>query len=760
MQLPFSISVILLSFFLWANHASSEKYTYIVRMDKSSMPKAFLSHHSWYSSLLKSAKSVDPASLAADKSVAKLIYTYDHAFHGFSAVLSREELQILKKSGGFLSASVDNVVTPDTTHSVKFLGLNTAAGLWPASQYGKDVIIGIIDSGIWPESPSFKDDGMTDIPAGWKGICQESPDFNSSLCNKKLIGARYFDAGTREADPGREFTSARDTDGHGSHCASIAAGNFVDGVSFFGYAPGTARGVAPRARIAAYKSGSYESDTLAAIDQAVADGVHIISISLAYESSDLFQNPIAAATFGARGKGVVVCKSAGNSGPSIATMFGGGTPWEVVVASGTVDRWFAGTITLGNGETITGFTMFPARASVYNVPLIYNETVSPCNSAELLSQSFLTRIVVCNITDETVGFDSLMGYLSDSNVAAAIIISEDSSILRSNEFRFPGAVITPREAVKLINYATTSATPNATIEFQQTIIGAVPRAAPALSASSSRGPSQGYQEILKPDIMAPGVLILAAYSPLSNSRPRIGNNIFLSTDYSLESGTSMAAPHIAGVAALLKAAHPEWSPAAIQSAMMTTANHLDSTKQPIKDQAFDRVASPLGIGSGQVDPNRALDPGLIYDSSPQDLANLVCSMNYTREQIRAIIRSSYNCSNPSSDLNYPSFIALFNFDQRGLTLTKTFKRTVTNVGNGAATYRMKLEKPENATVRVSPTTLVFRKKYAKQSYSLSIRFTGDIDSTYRQGSLTWIEDTGKYTVRSPIVISGGVDNYG
>lgn len=735
-------------------------------MDKSSMPKAFSTHHFWYSSLLKSAKSVAQTSLdAADKSEPKLIYTYDHAFHGFSAVMSRDELQVLKKSGGFVSAYVDDVVTPDTTHSTKFLSLNTAAGIWPASQYGKDVIIGIIDTGIWPESQSFNDDGMTGVPAGWKGICQEGQEFNSSLCNKKLIGARYFNAGVRAAEPTVHISmnSARDEDGHGTHVASIAAGNYVDGVSFFGYAPGTARGVAPRARIAAYKtlwSGSYESDTLAGIDQAVADGVHIISISITYRRPDLFANPIAAATFGAREKGVVVCMSAGNRGPSIATLRAG-IPWAVVVASGTVDRWFAGIITLGNGKTITGWTTFPARALVRNLQLVYNHTLSACNSTELLRQSPYDSIVICNATreDESLPFFLLMDYLSNSDARAAIIISEDTSLLRSTSFEFPVSIITPIEAVDVIEYASNTAAPTATIEFQQTIIGAEPRAAPALSGSSSRGPGQSYEGILKPDIMAPGVLILAAYNPHKNG-PRIVNT-FLSSDYTLLSGTSMAAPHIAGVVALLKAARPEWSAAAIQSAMMTTANHLDNTKQPIKDMGFNsyRVASPLGIGSGQVDPNRALDPGLIYDATPQDFVNLVCSMNFTREETQTIIRSSYNCSTPSSDLNYPSFIALFSFDQRGMTLTKTFKRTVTNVGNGAATYRVKFEQPENATVRIWPQTLVFRKKYEKQSYSLRVRYRGDIGSPYRHGSLTWIEESGKYAVRSPIVVSPGVDNY-
>ncbi|KAI3460196.1 hypothetical protein Pfo_016859 [Paulownia fortunei] len=766
MELPNAVALILLSWFLLAqhvHHASAERSVYIVHMDKSFMPKAFSSHHYWYSSILNSVKSVGQTSLDGDKPEPKLIYTYDNAFHGFSVVVSKDELEALKKSPGFISAYADDVVTPDTTHSYKFLSLNTATGLWPASEYGKDVIIGVIDTGIWPESPSFKDDGMTEIPARWKGICQEGEEFNSSLCNKKIIGARYFNEGFRAENPdvAIPMNSARDVDGHGTHVASIAAGNYVDGVSFFGYAPGTARGVAPRARLAVYKvlwNGGVSSDILAGIDQAVADGVDILSISLGTRVINLYENPLSIASFGAREKGILVCLSAGNRGPSVRTIRSG-IPWAVVVASGTVDRWLAGTLTLGNGKTITGWSTFPARATVRNLPLIFNETLSACSSTELLAEAPSQSIIVCNLTIGNTDFDSAMSYLPQSNVRAAIIIAEDPSVFRFNSFPFPGVVISPAEAREVSNYASNGAAPTASIDFQQTVLGTQPRAAPALSDDSSRGPGLSYEGILKPDIMAPGVSILAAYYPHAIG-PRIGNNIFLSSYYTLLSGTSMACPHISGTAALLKAAHPEWSPAAIQSAMMTTANPLDNTNQPIKDMAFDSlVATPLGIGSGLVDPNRALDPGLIYDASPQDLVNLVCSMNFTREQTQTIIRSSYNCSSPSSDLNYPSFVAFFNFAERGMILTRKFQRTVTNVGDGAATYKAKLEIPENTTIRIRPQTLIFQKKYEKQSYFLTIRYRADIETQHRHGSLAWIEQTGKHTVRSPIMVSAGADNF-
>ncbi|KAL3634241.1 hypothetical protein CASFOL_021295 [Castilleja foliolosa] len=766
MKLPNSFTLFLLSCFLLATHndhfASAKRSSVIVHMDKSSMPKAYSSHHHWYSSILNSVKSEPESSLDTENTPPKLIYTFDHAFHGFSASVSKTELEVLKKSPGFLSAYNDEPVTPDTTHSTNFLSLNTATGLWPASSYGKDIIIGIIDTGIWPESPSFSDHGMTEVPSRWKGTCQSGQEFNSSLCNKKIIAARYFNKGFRSEAPDIPITmdSARDIDGHGTHVASIAAGNYVSNVSFFGYAPGTARGVAPRARIAVYKalwSGGVSSDILAAIDQAIADGVDIISASLSGRTIPLYENPLSIASFSAREKGILVALSAGNGGYSIRTIRSS-IPWAMVVASGTIDRWFAGTLTLGNGRTITGWTLFPARATIRNEPIVFNETLSPCNSSNLVSEAPSGSIIICNLTLDNTYFDSTMSYLTRSDARAAIIISEDFSSIRSTYFPFPGVIITPSEARILTNYISSSASPTATIDFQQTILGIGPRPAPQLSDTSSRGPGRNYELILKPDIMAPGVLILAAYNPHahSSSGPTIGQNIQLSSDYTLLSGTSMACPHISGVAALLKAAHPDWSPAVIQSAMMTTASTLDNTGNPITE--YDNlVAIPLGIGSGQVDPNRALDPGLVYDASVQDIANLVCSMNFTIEQTRSILKSSYNCSNPSADLNYPSFVSVFYSRDEGRNLTRRFRRTVTNVGNGAATYRARLEVPVNTTMRVRPETLVFRKKNEKLSYSVTIRFNANLDIQHRPGSVTWVEQNGKHTVRSPILVSAGAD---
>ncbi|XP_057507209.1 subtilisin-like protease SBT3 [Actinidia eriantha] len=731
---------------------SAERSTYIVHMDKSLMPKPFTGPHHWYSSAIDSIKSTNPTASIGQKSTAKLLYTYDSALHGFSAVLSEDELEDLKESPGFLSAYGDRQVTVDTTHTTDFLSLDPATGLWPASNYGRDVIIGVVDSGVWPESKSFDDRWMTEVPSRWKGKCEEGQEFNSSMCNLKLIGARYFNKGVRAAEPNITISmnSARDVDGHGTHTASTAAGNYVEGASFFGYAFGTARGVAPQARLAVYKvlwkEGRYASDVLAGMDQAVADGVDVISISMGFDFVPLHEDPIAIASFGAMEKGVFVSTSAGNR--AFRRPLHNGIPWVLTVAAGSVDRSFAGTLTLGNGVTIIGWTTFPASGFIKNLSLNYNKTISPCNSTELLSKAPY-GILICD------DYQTRFTVIDESDILAVITVGSEPKQFESNSFPFPGIIISPKDAPTVIKYASSSESATASIKFQQTILGKKP--APVVSTYTSRGPSPSYPGILKPDVMAPGSLILASWSPESYVT-NIGSNIGLTSEFNMISGTSMACPHASGIAALLKGAHPEWSPTAILSAMVTTANPLDNTLNPIQDLGLDSAtAMPTAMGAGHVDPNRALDPGLIYDATPQDYANLLCSMNITRNQILTITRSnSYSCSNPSSDLNYPSFIAFYHEFKEGVLVQK-FERTVTNVGPGATKYNVKVKAPKGSVITVSPKTLVFGKMHEKKNYTLTIRYNSHEEWVVSYGSITWVENNGNHTVRSPIYVSPMVE---
>ncbi|KAG5627539.1 hypothetical protein H5410_012757 [Solanum commersonii] len=761
--------LLLLSWFLFAHFfwlvVIAERSTYIVHLDKSLMPNMFASHHHWHSSTIESIKIENPALLNSHHPVPKLLYSYDNVFHGFSAVLSKDELEVLKESTGFISAYKDRSVEAHTTHTSEYLKLNPSSGLWPASGFGQDVVIGVLDSGVWPESASFRDDGMPEIPKKWKGICRPGMEFNTSLCNKKLIGANYFNKGLLASNPDVNISmnSARDTGGHGTHVASIAAGNFVKGASYFGYAPGTAKGVAPRARLAVYKfsfdEGNVASDLIAAMDQAVADGVDMICISYGWRFIPLYEDTIAIAAFGAMAKGVLVSASAGNLGPGMGSL-NNGVPWIFTVASGHTDRWFSGTLTLGNGLKILGWSLFPARAIIDDWPVIYNKTVSACDSAELLAQvpDAGRSIIICRKSADAEEVASQMRSVAEARLGAAIFISNDPAVLRSIEFPNPGVVITPKEGKQVLSYISTTPEPKASISFLETHLDLKP--APVVSASSARGPSRSYLRVSKPDILAPGVLILAAW-PSNTMAATISTNIELATDYLLESGTSMAAPHIAGIAALVKGAHPEWSPSAIRSAMMTTTNPLDNTQKPIRKSEDNKPATSLDMGAGHVDPNRALDPGLIYDTTPQDYVNLLCSLNFTEEQFKTIARSSanHNCSNPSSDINYPSFIAFFSLEGNFTFLKQKFRRTVTNVGNAAAKYRVKVKAPRNSKVSVSPQALVFEKKNQKLSYSLTIRYKDDAQQEVQSGSITWVEENGNHTVRSPIVISPEIETW-
>jgi len=283
------------------------------------MPKAFTSHELWHSSILETVNLKDTASESSTKPT-RLLYSYDNAFQGFSAVISEDELQVLEKLPGFVTAYTDKMVTLDTTHTFEFLGLNPESGLWPASHYGEDVIVGVIDTGVWPESRSYKDDGMTEIPSRWKGICEPGQEFNASMCNNKLIGARNFlpSYETGKIEPPFDLV------GHGTHTASTAAGNFVEQANVFGQANGTAAGVAPWAHLAIYQVcsdfGCSESSILAAMDTAVEDGVDVLSLSLGGGSSPFYADGIAVGAFGAIQNGVFVSCSAGNSGPFNASL--------------------------------------------------------------------------------------------------------------------------------------------------------------------------------------------------------------------------------------------------------------------------------------------------------------------------------------------------------------------------------------------------------------------------------------------------------
>ncbi|XP_023754746.1 subtilisin-like protease SBT1.7 [Lactuca sativa] len=720
---------------------------YIVHMDKSMMPSPFTSHHNWYTSVLSSL---------SDEAPTMHLYTYSHVMDGFSAVLTKSQLAQLEKMPGHLATFEEKLGQLHTTHTPKFLGLKKHAGLWPVSGFGEDMVIGILDTGIWPESESFHDKGMSEVPSRWRGTCE-----TENFCNRKIIGARSFSQGMKRRRENisstDDYDSPRDYEGHGTHTSSTATGSRVQFADYFGYAKGTATGIAPKARLAMYKvlflNASYdaaESDTLAGMDQAIEDGVDLMSLSLGFIETPFFQNPIAIGAFAAMEKGIFVSCSAGNAGPHHYTILNG-APWITTIGAGTIDRDFAAYVTTGNQKygTLVGKSVSPLNLLVERVSIYFghgNRSKETCDYDSIDPKDVKGKYIFCE--SDGISFDEFKTY-----GALGVIFSSDfGNFLRPRDFDFPYVLLEPKTGDLLKRYIINTANATVSVKYCETLLGVKP--SPQVAYFSSRGPDLRSPWILKPDLLAPGVDILAAWAPNRESAP-IGDDYLLS-DYKLESGTSMASPHVVGIAALLKSVHRDWSPAAIRSAMMTTAYILDNNKSVIMDMTSGLQGTPLDYGAGHVNPNKAMDPGLIYDIQPEDYINYLCALNYTRNEIRVISRrSEVSCENATLDLNYPSFMLILNNTN---TTTVTFQRVLTNVGKSRSTYRAMVETPPSGMiVVVKPATIVFEERYSTAKFEITV----DVDITHapptyagyygNSGYLSWQEVNGTHVVRSPIV---------
>ncbi|KAJ8775388.1 hypothetical protein K2173_023153 [Erythroxylum novogranatense] len=749
-----------MSLFLLAGiiNAGSEQQlqTYIIQLDPSHMSSSFSADDSWHWSILKSlSEPVDDPE--------RLLYSYSNALHGFSARLTESQLSEIENSPAHLATYKASFGKAHTTRSSHFLGLNHQFGLWPSSSYGDGVIIGVVDSGIWPESESFSDKGMPQVPKKWKGKCENGTQFSSSNCNKKLIGARSFSkalraAGLKIPPPEEDYDSARDFEGHGTHTASTAAGNHVAGANCFGQARGIARGVAPRAHIAMYK-GLFKTDmdnlagtpdVLAAIDQAIADGVDILSMSLGFGQMHYYKDVIAIGALSAVEKGIFVSCSASNDG-DYGTVEAA-AEWITTVGASTIDRTFTSTLKLESGFEVEAQSYYLQNVRITNTSLYHGKghsNKSICAPGALDRSKIAGKVVVCDQTEPVRIADQWIEVIRKGALAAIIIA--DELLIAPISYPIPTIFLPSASGTSLIKHLSRLNTEPKVKSWDMTSTKFGTKPAPQLGFFSSRGPNPVSLGTLKPDIIAPGVDILAAYTP-NKPYMKLGSYDFV-TDYAFESGTSMAAPHVAGIGALIKNVHPEWSPSAIRSALMTTAYVTDNTGSIIKDMKTGEAGTPLDFGSGHVDPNKAIDPGLIYDIDFQGYVEFICGLGYTEKQIRALIRKSHwSCSN-QSQLNYPSFMAVLT-NSSGSHIVKKYTRTVTNVGDGDSIYRSTIEHvPAGTKITVEPKTLSFSRKFQKRSYTLNLeierkRLTSDKSYAF----LKW-SDQHNHAVSSPILVA-------
>ena len=724
------------------------------------------------------------------------IYNYDYALNGFAAVLTPAQASKAENLPGVLRIWEDEVRPLSTNFSADFLGLFDAdVGLRGTPGLdGEGVIIGIIDSGIAKGHPALKDtreadrpracrsswaensllgiwlcrryDQMEDVlefepPENWNGICEAGPEFDETNCNNKLIGARFIVEGARATGPidSGEVFSPLDVDGHGTHTATTAAGNRVD-ASIFGTFLGRVEGIAPKARVAVYKacwlrpgdmrSSCNSSDLANAIDLAVADGVDIINYSV---GSTLFTvtAPDDIALMAATKAGVLTAVSGGNDGPNFDTITSpASSPAVITVAASSRDGEHA--LEAMQVDTPAGIAgKYAVKEASFTPPLADNDPIE-------------AQLVLVDDDDETLPdgsdgatFDACQPLVNDSEVSGNVAFIQRGGCdfdVKVGHADDAGAV-----AVVVFNIAGDPIVMNGaagSADIPALMVGAadgnlmrdeidngeivevvldkgffltVEDSGNVMGRFSSRGPGV-VADIAKPDVTAPGINILAG------SSPDIANGVS-GEFFQFLTGTSMSAPHVAGVAALLKQAHPDWSPAMIKSALMTTAY------QEVKRSAdSDDDAIPFEFGSGHIDPNKANDPGLVFDIDEDQYDAFSCAAVFPDvTQARCDELAANGVSFEPSAMNLPSISV------SGLTATKTVTRTVTNVADAAETYTAEVVMPPGIDLQVSPATLTVG---AGQSASFDVTMTyisGPLDF-YRFGSVTWVSED--HRVRSSV----------
>ncbi|PHU26000.1 hypothetical protein BC332_04332 [Capsicum chinense] len=524
----------------------------------------------------------------------------------------------------------------------------------------------------------------------------------------------------------RDFYSPRDVDGHGTHTTSAVRGRRVANASAIGgFAKGTATGGAPNVRLAIYKvcwpipDRSLDEgntcpldDIFAAFDDAIADGVHVLSISLGYipETTYYTQDPIASGSLNAVKKNIVVACSAGNEGPTPSTV-NNIVPWIITVGASSVDRVFH-----------------------LQLCLEMELTSRLCLPSTLSRNLVRGKVVLCGID----GIVASMEVKRAGGVAAILPLTNTSTEIQVTPFLYPTTVVFLDGGITILTYIRSEKNPTATLLPGKTLIGTKP--APVMAPITSKGPNRIDPNILKPDITAPGLNILAAWSEASSPLKLPEDRRVV--EYNLLTGTSMSCPHVSAVIALLKSIHPDWSSAAIRSALMTTSTPNNMIGTPITNAAGND-ANPFEYGAGHFRPSRAVDPGLVYDATYTDYLLYLCSQNINLD-------SSFSCPEKvpeASNLNHPS-LAIANI--RGSSRTVT--RVVTNVGKDNSTYVLAVRSPPGYVVDIVPKTLHFNKLGEKRQFNITLT-TQNVEMTneFSFGWYTWSD--GVHVVRSPIAVS-------
>ncbi|KAL6841589.1 hypothetical protein ACP4OV_028528 [Aristida adscensionis] len=677
-----SCSALLLLFMLLlpcSSDVSSKVYIVYMGEKKHNDPSVVTaSHHRTLTSVLGSE----------DEARKSIIYSYKHGFSGFAAKLTESQANELRSNH-------QTYINLQTTRSWDFLGQNyyKPSGLLKKANHGKDIIVGVVDTGIWPESRSFDDRGYGPVPRRWKGVCQAGDAFNATGCNRKIIGARWYVNDTTVENLWGEHLSPRDFHGHGTHCASTIAGVPVQNASHGGWG-----------KACWGKAGSCATAALvAAIDDAINDGVDVLSLSVRLQVD-------IPGTLHAVARGITVVFAAGNDGP-VAQSMHNSSPWVITVAASTIDRSFPAVISLGDGQKLVGCARL--KSEDVNATGYIILCFTPPNGASPPPSDVLYHTLNVAVNARAKGI-----------IFAQYTTNLGTVVLQMcNSHHMPCVVVDYDIGYSIHKYWDASSVPVAKISPAVTVVGDRVLS-PSVAMFSSRGPSLDFPAILKPDIAAPGVAILAAK----------GNS------YEFSSGTSTACPHVSAVVALLKAVHTDWSPAMIKSAIVTTASVTDRWGIPIQAEGAPRkLSNPFDFGGGHIDPDRAIDPGLIYNIDPKEYMKFFNCTLGPKDDCSDYMGNLYQ-------LNLPSIVV------PNLKDSVTICRSVTNVGPVKATYRARIEAPTGVTISVEPSEITFKKDGPRSvTFKVTLEAKQRLQGVYTFGSLTWF-DGHTHSVRIPIAV--------
>ena len=668
--------------------------------------------------------------------------SFTYALNGFEAELTADEVAAIERKPEVAKVVPNELRQLQTDTSPRFLGIAAKQGAWASGFVGEDVVVGVIDSGIWPEHASFADDGSYSDLAGYESLPCEfgdtayNPDDAPFECNNKLLGARDMRVAYTTFVGPETFNSARDYDGHGTHTASTAAGNSGVAASIFGINRGTVSGIAPRARVIAYSAcgelGCFTSDLVGAIDASVEDGVDVINYSIGGGAS--LTDAADIAFLFAADANVWVATSNGNSGPGAATVGGpASVPWITSVGASTHDRTYKNSARLGNAQIATGVSV---TAGVKGMkPLVDAADLGNelCDSAAPFTGDITGKIVLC-LRGVNARVDKSMAVANAGGVGMILYNPNDAQALVTDNHFLPSTHVNFTTGTAIKAYIDSTASPKATL----TQGVASPAQGSVMADFSSRGPNPVAPDLIKPDVTAPGVNILAGNSPFpSAGKP---GELFQSI-----SGTSMSSPHVAGLFALLRQAHPDWTAAMAKSAVMTTA------RQDVVKEDGATAADPFDMGAGHVDPSgkpskkgSMFNPGLVYDAGLFDYFAFLCTADpsiFVDAASTCGSLESAGVSTETTDLNVPSIGA------SSIAGSTTVQRTITSVADKRVNFSASVEAPAGFSVSVSPNTVRLNPGESAVVDVTITNETSPIDA-WAFGALTW--SGGDYEVRSPI----------